>query len=543
MQSDQSYGRWPSVGLCIATAVVMALAFPKVGLWFLAWLAFPSFLLILRGRTPLRGLFWGWLTGAIATTIAMSWVAGLLIRFAQLPWPLAALVAVISGIFHGATFGVTGLLTCWLWTRGVRPIVALPASLVVAELLVPMVFTWQIGMSQHDVLPIIQIADLLGTKGISMVVALGGAAAYELLAAPKCQRTRIWVLGAAGLVLASVLYGTVRVDQVEAVRARAPAMNVGLVQAGLTIYEKHDERRFPINLALHQDMTAQLEREGAELVVWPESAYPYYIDRRSLRDRRGPNAVRRGFTVPVIFGTGSIDRERRRFNSAYLLDESGRLLGPADKNVLLVFGEYIPFYDRLPWLQEWFPDAWNFTPGTEPGVLETGELRAGVLNCYEDILPGFVREMAQRRPNLLVNITNDAWFGDTAEPYQHAALARLRAVEHRIDLVRAVNSGMSTVVAATGEMIASAPVSPPQRPREPDMQYGPLGGSRSERAEFFRTTVLARIRLVEAGSLYSRFGDTWAWILTALMFGFLARASWRERKKKDMSPTDEEQQS
>jgi apolipoprotein N-acyltransferase len=127
-------------------------------------------------------------------------------------------------------------------------------------------------------------------------------------------------------------------------------------------------------------------------------------------------------------------------------------------------------------------------------------VRAGVLNCYEDILPDLVRRLARRRPNLLVNVTNDAWFGDSSEPYQHAALARLRAVEHRVDLVRATNSGVSTVVAATGVELAAT-------------------------STFRETTVVQRVRLLEAGTVYTAAGDLWAWIVAAAIpvLGLLGR--------------------
>jgi apolipoprotein N-acyltransferase len=250
-------------------------------------------------------------------------------------------------------------------------------------------------------------------------------------------------------------------------------------------------------------MSAELERAGAELVVWPETAYPHYLPRGATRDQPGRRAVRRGFAAPVLFGALSVDpARRRRYNSAYLLDREGRLVGPADKNELLVFGEYIPFYDDLESLQRAFPDAWNFTPGDAPGVLISGELRAGVLNCYEDILPGYVRALARRRPNLLVNLTNDAWFGDTSEPAQHAATARFRAIEHRVDLVRAVNSGVSTVVASTGAVVASTDVS-------------------------VRAATLAAVRLTPAGTVYTAVGDSFSWALTLAIPVLLV---WRRRR-------------
>jgi apolipoprotein N-acyltransferase len=292
------------------------------------------------------------------------------------------------------------------------------------------------------------------------------------------------------LTLTAVLvYGAVRFPLVMRARNEAPSLRVGLVQPHLSIAQKHDPSLREINLALQQDMSRELQERGAELVIWPESAYPHYIPRTATRDHDGDRAVRRGFDVPIVFGALSVGRDRRRYNSSFLIRRDGRLNGPADKNELLIFGEYIPFYDDIELLQRWFPQAWNFTPGDRPGLLVDAELRVGMLNCYEDILPGYVRRSAARSPNLLVNITNDTWFGDTAEPHQHAASARFRAIEHRVDLIRSVNSGISTLVASTGEVLDRTPI-------------------------FVRTGEIVEARLTEAGTIYTAVGDSFAWAMT-----------------------------
>ena len=119
-----------------------------------------------------------------------------------------------------------------------------------------------------------------------------------------------------------------------------------------------------------------------------------------------------------------------------------------------MFGEYVPFREQLTFLDRWFPRAGSLAAGSKPGLLPLGSLTLGILNCYEDILPRYVgRLMRAGPPNVLVNITNDAWFGDSAEPYQHLALAVFRSVEQRREMVRAVNTGVSAHIAATGELL------------------------------------------------------------------------------------------
>ena len=144
---------------------------------------------------------------------------------------------------------------------------------------------------------------------------------------------------------------------------------------------------------------------------------------------------------------------RKLYNTAHLVDKDGTVLGKYHKNYLLIFGEYIPFADKLSWIYEILPEAGNLTPGT---VIETMPFRGyaiGPIICYEDILPRFVQKLSKLRPNVFINITNDAWFGKTSEPMLHLALAMMRTVEHRRWLVRSTNTGVSAFVDANGRLL------------------------------------------------------------------------------------------
>jgi len=208
---------------------------------------------------------------------------------------------------------------------------------------------------------------------------------------------------------------------------------------------------------------------------------------------------------------GSITRGSdppRRYNSAFLLDAEGRLHGPADKNVLLVFGEYIPLRDRLTFLDRWFPRAGSLAPGTTPGILPLGNLRLGILNCYEDILPAYVgRMMRAGEPHVLVNVTNDAWFGRSAEPYQHLALAVFRSIEQRREMVRAVNTGVSAHVTATGEIRMQTPIF---REAAPVVKVVPYAGR----------------------TLYGLLGDVPGWLAVAGLVVWAAVLRLRRRRRR-----------
>ena len=151
------------------------------------------------------------------------------------------------------------------------------------------------------------------------------------------------------------------------------------------------------------------------------------------------------------------DRERW-FNTAISTNINGEVIGRYDKEFLLAFGEYLPFGDDFPILYKWTPHSGRFSKGTvlEPVDVEVKGVKhkVTVLICYEDILPGFTnRAVAAGDPELLVNITNDAWFGDTTEPWEHLALAKFRAIEHRRFLVRSTNSGVSAIIDPMGGVV------------------------------------------------------------------------------------------
>ncbi len=240
----------------------------------------------------------------------------------------------------------------------------------------------------------------------------------------------------------------------------------------------------------------------------PEEPRPALeADRKTPeRDR---NAAMRGFRTPLLFGAITVKEDaeggskQAYYNSALLLDVDGRVLGRYDKNYLLIFGEYLPFSDWFPFLKDWFPEAGDFRPGKTVEVFELGKTRIGVMICYEDIIPAFTRRLHDKAPHFLVNITNDAWFGKTTEPYQHLALATFRAIENRRFLVRATNTGVSAIVDPVGRVIHETSLERPE-------------------------VLVADVALLQGETIFQRYGDWFAWGCCGLAVVFLA-ASWFRR--------------
>ncbi len=449
-----------------------------------------------------RAFLAGYACSFVINTMALYWVTGLLEAFAGFPWFAAIPTAGLLFAAQALPFGIACALSAGLSSRGVPTWLALPPCIVVVASLAPSLFPWRIANSQTGFVEWIQLAEVGGQPLLDLFLAFAGIGLGRALVPTASSRERIVALSVALVAfLGPLAYGCVRLPEVRAERARAPVVRVGVVQPNVPIDEKHDPATAWAQLAELTRMTRDLESERVDLVVWPETAFPFPVPRTRRRDSDAAIPIMGpGVHGPLLVGAVTFGGADRRYNSAIAIGRDGTILGIADKVELLAFGEYTPLWDYLPPLHR-FPRG--FTPGDAPRVLTVDGADVGVLNCYEDVLDGYARRVAANDPSFLLNLTNDAWFGETSEPWLHEAVSRLRAIETRRDLVRVVNTGVSSHAAATGESLIRIPT-------------------------FVRTSFVAEVRRVSGVTPWVRFGD---W-LTPMLFGGLlgAAAALRPRR-------------
>jgi len=491
----------------VLTGLLYWLAFPGVNAWPLALVAFVPLLLALREQTPRRALVLGLLAGLTMNVAGFYWLLDMLRSFSSLPTAVCLLLALLICACQGGRIALMG----WLYARATQrewphAVVALGAFSA-SELIFPLLFPWYFGATVHNALPLAQIAELGGPVLVGVMLLGVNLSIEELIHARLARRAvrRHLVLSGFGGLAVSALFGFVRIAQVDA-RARASEpVHVGIVQGNMGLFEKRD-------LALegldrHQRMTRELVAMGVDLVVWSETS----VNLRVTEDRYKAlykASVTQNLGVQTIFG-GVIVRDdpdpRRRafFNSAFSSDAQGNITGRYDKRNLLLFSETLPFAETWPVLREWSPNSGRFLAGTVldplPFETKTGTHHASLLICYEDILPAFTNRMvAHAHPELLVNITNDAWFGNTSEPWEHLALSAFRSIEHRRYLVRSTNSGVSAVVDPVGRIVVQ---SQPFRAEQID----------------------AVVRLMNEETVYERVGDAPVWLLSVVVVIFAYR--------------------
>jgi apolipoprotein N-acyltransferase len=450
----------PPAATAAAAGALHCLGFVGFGVWPLALVSLAFLWAALedprvRGAGHAAGL--GAVFGLAAYAGGYPWLWRLVDAFLDGNVWLGALLWSGYGAWFAGRFVLFALLYRGLRRRGRVPVaLAAGAPLLAIEAFYPDVFPVHSGVALVDRIAWIQVADLGGPLLLSALVVLANAAFFEtwrFLRGRRARPTAVWAASAL-VALAVWGYGALRIRQIEREMAAAPALRLGIVQANLGVEEKRGDPEQVHRRYLEQ--TRELLAAGAvDLVIWPETVVSRGLQRPLPLSGR---FVREELPVPILFGAASIGTgggRRQTWNSALLIGEDGVIRTAYDKNLLIPFAEYVPFEALLPDLAARFPAARRFAPARDVPALALGEWRISTPICYEAVRPEFVRRMvAEARPHLIVSLANDAWFGDSQEPWLHDAVARLRAVEHRRYLVRATNSGVSSVVDPLGRVVA-----------------------------------------------------------------------------------------
>lgn len=510
-------------GLALLAGMTLALAAPPVDLLPAVWVAMAGLAWMLedgarasaprsRGRAALTGALRGAAFGFGANVVLLRFVPVVITRFTPLPWLAGAAGLVLLAGFEGLRWS----LACAASETLVRARVPRPlafAAGVYAGTFLPTMMPWTAAGAVSPWPLMVQLADVFGERGVAALMALtAGLAASgsrSALVAGNRARGAALIVGALALASAQAGVGIARMASIERSRTRAPHVSVGLLQPSIGATTRWEDGRAPAIREELLTLTRRAEAEGAELVVWPEAAYPYTLPHGSRVILDASRAVvPAGVHGPVLTGLLLTGADGAATNSALVATRDGALSTSYDKRHLLWFGETVPLADRLPWIRKVLARGLGLVAGDHSEGLDAGRVRAAVLICYEDTLPEAGREAMEAAPNLLVNVTNDAWFQGTPESELHLRAAVMRAVELRRDLVRAVNLGPTSLVDAAGRVEARGAVDVPA------------------------ALVTRPALLGGAPTLYARFGDgPWVLVLLALTGVQAWRAAVARRKE------------
>jgi apolipoprotein N-acyltransferase len=438
----------------------------------------------------------GLVTGLVYFVGTVYWVVGVMRTFGSLSTSVAVLVGLLLASYlalYPAFFAL--LLRRAIQRFGEAGLWLAPVLWVATEWLRGVVgggFPWVLlGASQATVTPIVQLASITGVYGLSALVALVSTAA----AAVAVSRRRVHRFGAivtAAVVIVVAVAGAMRVRWGTLTTDGRP-MRVGLVQGSVEQVDKYDTRFRDAILRRYLDLSRETIAAGANLVVWPEASTPFYFDANTIL-AAPVRALAAQTHTPFIIGTDEMsaperDQPEQYYNSAVFVGADGRSRGTYRKMHLVPFGEYVPLRRALFFVAPLVESVGDLSPGTKPVVFDDDGRRLSVAICYESVYPEILRSFVVRGSELLVTITNDAWFDRSSAAYQHFAQGSLRAVEEGRYVVRAANTGVSGAIDPYGRVLVRTDL-------------------------FVPVSLAVDVRLLDGRTIYNRIGNLFAWLST-----------------------------
>jgi apolipoprotein N-acyltransferase len=481
-----------------------------------AWVALAPLLVALPDAPGWRAARLGYVTGAVSAVGLLYWTALVVVQHGGLPLWVGVLVMLALCL----AFSIFPALFGWALGRiaaahGARGLLAAPFLWVATEYLRALTFfqfPWcLLGYSQIGQPEMVQLAPYTAVYGVSFLVVLASSLLALLALETRPPRRRALAAAIAVLLASTWAQGRWAMGQGVPETGR---ITVGLVQAGIRQEDKWVPGNAWSNVYRHLDLTRQAAERGARLVVWPESSVPFLFDEEEPLAALLRGTVQR-HGLHLYFGND--DRERvadgrgRLWVGAKLLDPAGEVTARYHKMQLVPFGEYVPLQPLFTMggrvTAKLVQEVSDFTPGTEAVTGAVGGHPVGGFICYEAIFPSLVRRFTAGGAQLLLNITNDAWYGTTSAPHQHLAMAAFRAVENRRYLVRAANTGITAVVDPWG------------RVHEPTRLFD-------------RTVLVREVAFSDGLTFYSRHGDVFARACAAVAVAAVLGtfAFWRPRR-------------
>jgi apolipoprotein N-acyltransferase len=499
--------------LAAGSGALLAFSFPPSGDPAIAWVALVPLLVALSRGSLVRAFFLGLLTGTVYFVGTLYWISRVMSMYGGLQQGTAILINALL-VAYQAFFPAVFAVACRRLLSVVGPAAwlatpALWAAMELGRTVVLTGFPWMLlGYSQTSVTPIAQLASVLGVYGISgLIAAVNASLVYAVVPIAGFTRPRgvgryVPLALACSATVAVGIWGSRRVAAADLTRAGEP-VTVGMVQGNVDQSEKWNPSRASAIFGDYLQLTRDAIGGGARFVLWPESSTPFYFEE----DRPAADQVRviaRDAQVSILVGSDQIERSAsaRYFNAAFMVTPAGETGGVYRKMHLVPFGEFVPFKGLLFFAAPLVEAVSDFSAGEETVLLPVGRHLTSTAICYEVVYPDLVRQGVAQGSELLTTITNDAWFGRTAAPYQHFAQAAMRAIENGRYLVRAANTGISGIVDPYGRVLAQSAI-------------------------YERAVIVGQARFLTDRTIYTRTGDVFAYASAVATLGLLVGARRR----------------
>jgi apolipoprotein N-acyltransferase len=510
--------------LAAISGFLLTLSFPKYDISWLAWFAFIPLFIALRNSTLKNGFYLGLITGLAHYLTLLYWLTHTMSAYGHLPVYVSIPILFLLSFYMALYFALFSVAVTRLCSSPVSLLFIPPLIWVSLEYIRSFLFTgfpWELmGYTQFNMLHIIQISDLLGVYGVSFVIVLSNATAfliYLCLMNNSWQENRVQKKQAVAAMAALVIilgviwfYGEWRIKNLHEKTELSPSSNVTIVQGNIDQAIKWDPAFQKSSTMKYIHLSMRSKDLKPDLIVWPETATPFYF----MHDTKLSKLVLTGIHeigTDFLIGSPAFTRKNNKieyYNSAFLVDAAGNIQGRYDKTHLVPFGEYVPMKKWLPFVTKMVEGVGDFDTGEKGQTIKWKKFSIGTLICYEIIFPDLSRAMVQNHASLLVNLTNDAWYGRSSAPYQHFSMSVFRAVENRRSLVRAANTGISGFIDPSGSIIKVTQI-------------------------FNDAVITQKVPILQIETLYSRFGDVFAMVCLGLsVFSIISKGVLKHTKNR-----------
>jgi len=510
--------------LAFITGCLLTASFPRTEFFWLAWVALVPLLFATRDLQKAEAFRVGLLAGLVHYLTLIYWLVHTMKTYGFLPIYLSIIILLLLSFYlalHTAAFCAAVPILCS------APYTLLffgPLLWVALEYVRTFLFSgfpWELlGYSQYRWLSMIQISDIFGVYGITFLILFCNTTIFLVFLyfykgtwQNKLVTKKLVIGSVCSLLLivsGSLLYGKWKIASVNNSIANLPASRISIVQGNIEQSIKWDDSFRLSTTEKYMDLSLQLKNDSPDLIVWPETATPFYFLYEPDLSQMVLDGIQKAHTYFLI-GSPSFSRKSEAiefYNSAYLISPDGIPIGKYDKAHLVPFGEYVPLRKWLPFIGKVVAGVGDFTAGPKGKVLKWENRYLGVLICYDLIFPELSRALVKNGAAVLINITNDAWYGVSSAPYQHFSMAVFRAVENKRTLIRSANTGISGYILPTGRIQSATPI-------------------------FKEATLTESVPLLKEKTFYTKYGDGFAILCSvACLLAILSRIKNLFIKKK-----------
>lgn len=480
--------------LSVTSGVLFFLSFPKHGIGLIAWISLVPLLFALKDAGVKEGFTLGLLTGIVANIGLMYWITFVVVHYGYLPYYLGVILMLLLASYLSLYFALFAAGLVYFSRKGIPRIISAPVLWTCLEYGKSHFLTgfpWEnLAHSQYLYRSLIQVVDLTGTFGISFLIVMVNVIIFDALADTLKGRL-IWGKIGLGccLILIACGYGYVKTQQIEEALTAAETFDVAIAQGNIDQNIKWNPRFQNETISAYKSLSLQKKSSRSGLTVWPETAAPFFFQDENNRMHGEIKGIAQASGEWLLFGSPSYVKECDGnedcitfLNSAFLLSPQGRIEGQYNKVHLVPYGEFVPLRKLFPFISKLVVGVGDFRPGKGYYPLRMNNHKVGVLICYEGIFPDASRTYKTMGADVLVNITNDAWFGNTSAPYQHLSMTVFRAIETRLYVIRSANTGISALIDPTGRIVAKTEL-------------------------FTRTALRDTIKFIHYETIYATYGD------------------------------------